>query len=183
MPLLPGAIRDKLAQADLSTDQIETLLNQKQLLDILLEIIDQTPPKAVKKIANWLNVDVQGYIAEQTDYDLDSIKLTGNNLIKLEALLSESKLSSSAAKEVLYLLLKEDKDPEVLAKDNNLLQVSDSSEIEKIVDEVIASNESAAQDVRNGETKAIGFVGQVMKASKGQANPSVVSKLLNKKLE
>ena len=184
LPMLPNAIRSKLIQAGLSPAQIETLLNQKQLLDILLEIIDQTPPKAIKKIANWLNVDVQGYIAEQTEYDLDSIKLTGNNLIKLEALLSESKLSSSAAKEILYLLLKEDKDPEALARDNNLLQVSDSGEIEKIVDAVIASNESAAQDIRNGETKAIGFlVGQVMKASKGQANPSVVSKLLNQKLQ
>jgi aspartyl-tRNA(Asn)/glutamyl-tRNA(Gln) amidotransferase subunit B len=181
--MLPNAIRSKLIQAGLSPAQIETLLNQKQLLDILLEIIDQTPPKAIKKIANWLNVDVQGYIAEQTEYDVDSIKLTGNNLIKLEALLSESKLSSSAAKEILYLLLKEDKDPEALARDNNLLQVSDSGEIEKIVDEVIVSNESAAQDVRNGETKAIGFlVGQVMKASKGQANPGIVSKLLNQKL-
>jgi aspartyl-tRNA(Asn)/glutamyl-tRNA(Gln) amidotransferase subunit B len=183
LPMLPNAIRSKLIQAGLSPAQIETLLNQKQLLDILLEIIDQTPPKAIKKIANWLNVDVQGYIAEQTEYDVDSIKLTGNNLIKLEALLSESKLSSSAAKEILYLLLKEDKDPEALARDNNLLQVSDSGEIEKIVDEVIVSNESAAQDVRNGETKAIGFlVGQVMKASKGQANPGIVSKLLNQKL-
>lgn len=184
MPIMPSEIRKKLSYAGLNTGQIETLLNQKQLLNVLLEIIDEANQKQLKKIANWLSVDVQGYITEQIDLDLDSLKLTGVNLLSLESLVSSNKLSSSGAKEVLYLLLKEDSNPESLAKIHNLLQVSDTGEIEKIVDEVIAANPGPAEEVRGGETKVIGFlVGQVMKQSKGQANPGVVSKLLNQKLQ
>ena len=69
------------------------------------------------------------------------------------------------------------------AKDKGYVQVSDSGAIEKIADQVIAENPKAVEDIKNGETKAIGFlVGQVMKLSKGQANPSMAQELLQKKI-
>ena len=74
-------------------------------------------------------------------------------------------------------------DPEKVAQQKNLLQVSDAGAITKIVTQVLAENEKAASDVRNGEMKAIGFlVGQVMKASKGAANPALATELIKKEL-
>jgi aspartyl-tRNA(Asn)/glutamyl-tRNA(Gln) amidotransferase subunit B len=104
-------------------------------------------------------------------------------LIKLSQMVEDNKLSSTAAKEVLAELLKTGEDPEKIAEAKNLLQVSDEGEIIKIVDQVLAENEKAAADVKNGEMKAIGFlVGQVMKASKGKANPALATELIKKQL-
>jgi aspartyl-tRNA(Asn)/glutamyl-tRNA(Gln) amidotransferase subunit B len=98
-------------------------------------------------------------------------------------LVAANKLSSTAAKEVLAELLKSGGDPETIAADKKLLQVSDEGAIAKIVEQVLNDNPQAAEDVKNGETKAIGFlVGQVMKASKGQANPSLAQDLIKSQL-
>ncbi|MEJ0073547.1 MAG: hypothetical protein WDN27_05765 [Candidatus Saccharibacteria bacterium] len=104
-------------------------------------------------------------------------------LIKLSQMVEDNKLSSTAAKEVLAEVLKSGADPERVASDKNLLQVSDEGEIIKIVDQVLAENAKAAEDVRNGEMKAIGFlVGQVMKLSQGKANPALATDLIKKQL-
>jgi aspartyl-tRNA(Asn)/glutamyl-tRNA(Gln) amidotransferase subunit B len=97
----------------------------------------------------------------------------------------ENKLSSTTAKEIFAELLKRDQNPEEVAKNKNLLQVSDTGEIEKIVDEVLASNEAAqaVADIKSGSDKAIGFlVGLVMKKSAGKANPGIVNKIIKEKL-
>jgi len=75
------------------------------------------------------------------------------------------------------------RDPEVIAVEMKLIQVSDETAIEKIVDKVIKENPKAAEDVKNGEVKAIGFlVGQVMAKSQGQANPQIAQQLIKKSL-
>jgi aspartyl-tRNA(Asn)/glutamyl-tRNA(Gln) amidotransferase subunit B len=80
-------------------------------------------------------------------------------------------------------VLKSGADPETVASERNLLQVSDEGEIIRIVQQVLADNPKAAGDVQNGETKAIGFlVGQVMKASQGKANPALATELIKKQL-
>lgn len=74
--------------------------------------------------------------------------------------------------------------PKKIAEQKNLIQVSDTGELEKIVTDVLAANQKAAEDVKNGEMKAIGFlVGQVMKASKGKANPGIVQQIIKTQLE
>jgi aspartyl-tRNA(Asn)/glutamyl-tRNA(Gln) amidotransferase subunit B len=104
-------------------------------------------------------------------------------LIKLSQMVEDKKLSSTAAKEVLAEVLKSGADPEKVAAEKNLLQVSDEGEIIKIVDQVLAENAKAAEDVKNGEMKAIGFlVGQVMKLSQGKANPALATDLIKKQL-
>ena len=183
MPILPPEIRELLRNAGLHADQIETLLNQKELLEILLSVQTQTSKDQLRKIANWLSVDVQGYIQEKTGYDFTKLKLTGQNLMHLTNLVQQSSISSSSAKEIIYVLIEKGGETEKIAQELNLMQVSNTAELEEIVSTVIEANESAAQDVRNGEAKAIGFlVGQVMKESKGQANPQIVNKILRDKL-
>ena len=125
---------------------------------------------------------MQGTITagEQTweDFTIDA-----SRLIKLSEMTAANKLSSTAAKEVLLVILQSSQGPEDVAKEKNLLQISDEGAIRAIVKTVIAENAAAAQDVKNGEMKAIGFLtGQVMKASKGQANPALAQKLIKEEL-
>jgi aspartyl-tRNA(Asn)/glutamyl-tRNA(Gln) amidotransferase subunit B len=98
-------------------------------------------------------------------------------------MIADNKLSSSAAKEVLNELLAHGGSPEQIAEAKNLLQVSDESAIAAIVERVLSENPKAADDVKAGEVKAIGFlVGQVMKASQGKANPGLAQQLIKKQL-
>ena len=92
-------------------------------------------------------------------------------------------LNSWAADEVLVIMIETGKDPEDIAKSKKLLQVSDESEIEKIVDKVISSNQSAVGDYQKGNENSLQFlVGQVMKLSSGQANPQLARDMLKKKI-
>jgi aspartyl-tRNA(Asn)/glutamyl-tRNA(Gln) amidotransferase subunit B len=98
---------------------------------------------------------------------------------------ANSELSSTSAKEVFNALLRGGTDPRKIAEEKNLLQVSDTGAIETIVDEVLAdpAAQKAVEDIKAGNDKAIGFlVGQVMKKSKGQANPALAQKLIRDQL-
>jgi aspartyl-tRNA(Asn)/glutamyl-tRNA(Gln) amidotransferase subunit B len=107
------------------------------------------------------------------------------NFVLLSQLVVDDKLNSTAAKEVLSIMLVNGGNPEQIATDRNLIQVSDTGLIETIVDEVLADSASqqAAADVKAGEMKAIGYlVGQIMKRSQGKANPKMAQDMLRKKL-
>jgi len=106
-------------------------------------------------------------------------------LIELAEMTEKSEVSSTNAKELFNELLAGATDPRKLAEEKNLLQVSDESAIAAIVDEVLNDPASAASiaDIKAGKDKAIGYlVGQVMKKSKGQANPSLAQKLIRERL-
>jgi aspartyl-tRNA(Asn)/glutamyl-tRNA(Gln) amidotransferase subunit B len=106
------------------------------------------------------------------------------NLGKLISLISKNTISGKIAKDIFPEMLKTDKDPNVIVKENNLVQISDSSELESIVDKILDANPKDVQDYLGGKEKAIGFfVGQIMKESKGKANPQIVNGLLKNKLE
>jgi len=178
--ITPSKVRQQLAESGVQSQHIETLLEQPLLLDVVLSL-DTDDKKAIQKISSWSCVDVVGM--SEGDSEIKKINFGASNLLDLYRLLADNKLSSTAAKQVLEVMLTAGGSPQAIAEDNNLIQQSDESEIEAIVDTVIATNESAANDVRAGEVKAIGFlVGQVMKQSKGKANPQIVNKLLRDKL-
>jgi aspartyl-tRNA(Asn)/glutamyl-tRNA(Gln) amidotransferase subunit B len=110
---------------------------------------------------------------------------SGRNLVKLSEMIGGGKLSSTAGKEVFAQMLNSDDDPETIAKAKNLIQVSDTAEIEKIVAQILSAPDSqkAVSDIKSGNDKAIGFlVGQVMKASQGKANPALAQKLIRTKI-
>ena len=101
-------------------------------------------------------------------------------LVKLK---DEDKINSSAMQQIFNAMLEEDKDPETLAKEMNLIQVSDSGFLEPIVDEIIKNNPDEVKRYKEGKKQLIGFfVGQAMKASKGKANPKLVKDLITEKL-
>jgi aspartyl-tRNA(Asn)/glutamyl-tRNA(Gln) amidotransferase subunit B len=109
-------------------------------------------------------------------------------LLELAKLAADNKLSSTNAKQIFLYLFDEDskgKTPERIAQEQNLLQVSDEGAIAAIVDEVLAEPASAKAiaDIQSGNDKAIGYlVGQIMKQSKGQANPGLAQKLIRERL-
>lgn len=183
MPILPDEIRNKLQAIQLDPQSIETLLDEMPAgLFIASLLDDNSATPLVKRVANWMVGEVLGLIGNgKVSWDI--IKLEKNGLLKLAEMAESNKVSSTGAKSVLLKLITDGGDPEKIAEENNLLQVSDEAEIANVVAQVLADNPQAAQDVKDGEMKAIGFlVGQVMKASKGKANPSLAQELIKKQL-
>lgn len=178
--MMPDEITEKLSALGLSSMQIGTLLMQPLFVHVVMSCLDT--PEDAKRIANWLIGPVQEKLSKG-EWTEDALNLDADSLIKLSGMVGTNTLSSSAAKEVLLEIVEHGGDPEAVADAKNLLQVSDTSELEAIVANVLKTNEKAAQDVRNGEMKAIGFlVGQVMKASQGKANPGAVQEIIKQQL-
>lgn len=182
-PKLVTEVRSSLLNAGLSRTQIEALINEPRLALLQLEVIeDVEDTKLQKRVANWLSSEVVAYTREES-FDWSGFTLGSGQLQELAQMAEDDELSSTAAKQVLYEMMASTEAPRKIAEDKDLLQMSDTSELEVIIDRVINDNPKAAQDVRDGEGRAIGFlVGQVMKESSGQANPQVVKTLLNERL-
>ncbi len=185
MPALPNDLRLRLKDLNLDPSAIETLVEEIPAGKLVLELLDA--PQAhdsshVKRIANWLVSEVQAVLTEG-DNSWDNLQLNSAHLITLSEMTQANKVSSTGAKAVLREMLQTDSQPEKIAADKNLFQVSDEAEIAAIVAQVLSENPQAAKDVKNGEMKAIGFlVGQVMKQSKGKANPTLAQDLIKKQL-
>lgn len=182
MPLLPMALRDKFASLGMDKNQVDTILDEPDLASLILYLTEAHDQKTTKTIANWSLGQLQRLKSEgRVDWPQVSNNL--EQLVKLAAMVDGGNLSSSAARELLEEIIVNGSDPAVLAADKGLIQVSDEADLVMIVEEVISNNQKAADDIKNGEMKAIGFlVGQVMKTSQGRANPSVVQELIKKQL-
>ncbi|HMH31370.1 MAG TPA: Asp-tRNA(Asn)/Glu-tRNA(Gln) amidotransferase subunit GatB, partial [Methylomirabilota bacterium] len=182
MPELPDDYRQKFRAIDIDTSVIEDILASPQAAAMVARILKKGSPEDARRIAFWM-MQLGEERAEDTEISQNTKPITDEQFIKLSQMVSDNKLSSTAAKDVLSEMLKTSQDPESIAKTKNLFQVSDEGVIAKIVEQVLADNAKAAEDVKNGEMKAIGFlVGQVMKLSKGTANPSLAQELIKKQL-
>ncbi|MCA9329015.1 Asp-tRNA(Asn)/Glu-tRNA(Gln) amidotransferase subunit GatB [Candidatus Saccharibacteria bacterium] len=190
VPTLPNFWRTKLLNLGLDTSQIDILIDAEvddisvSYLSILESHIDQK--EYAKQLANWfVNIEIPLRNNQESKVMLDN-KGRQNLYSNISSLLEQNKLSSSNAKLLIQKLLctsKLPEDVEKYASEQGFIQVSDTDEIEKIVIDVISANPSASEDVRNGQVKAIGFlVGQIMKASKGKANPEIAQQIIKKHL-
>ena len=187
--MLPGEYREKLSVLNVDKSVVYTIMNFKPYADAVLSALDSRSVSAARRIANWFASVNTTETVEWGDYDaIDVSDMMPNveGLIKLSDLVDHGELSSTAAKEVFgAVILNRTDDPREFAEKEHLLQVSDESAIAAIVDEVLSDPASAASiaDIKAGKDKAIGYlVGQVMKRSKGQANPSLAQKLIREKL-
>jgi aspartyl-tRNA(Asn)/glutamyl-tRNA(Gln) amidotransferase subunit B len=135
-----------------------------------------------KKIANWIIADLFGLLNE-AGIELQESRIAPAQLGGLVKLIDAGTISGKQAKTVLQMMFSTGKDADAIAKEKGLEQVSDTGALEAVVDEVIAENAEAADKVRAGNLGTIGFlVGQVMKKTRGQANPQIVNELLRSKL-
>ncbi|MDQ5913715.1 MAG: aspartyl-tRNA(Asn)/glutamyl-tRNA(Gln) amidotransferase subunit [Patescibacteria group bacterium] len=184
LPAMPAEIRLALGPLNLNYSQQETIVESPDLAMVIMEVIKSgTPLQHQKRIANWLQIYSSSASNEDDRDSSAQINLKPQSLIKLSEMVEAGSLNSSAAKDILAQLIIQDKDPEQLAEELNLIQISDSNELERIVDQVMKDNPKPVLDLKSGEEKAIGFiVGQVMKISGGKANPAEAQKIIRSKI-
>ncbi len=139
--------------------------------------------KFAKPLANLIINDVTAWLNAHEGTALADTPLTAARALALVKLMADDAISSKQGKEVFAAIFDEDADPEAIVEARGMKQVSDTGAIEAVVDEVIAANPDEVARYREGNTKVIGFfVGQCMKAMKGQGNPKIINELLAKKL-
>ncbi len=135
-----------------------------------------------KAISNWIMSELLREL-KNADKDIEDCPVTPENLAQLLRMVHDNTISGKIAKTVFEEMVKSGKPPQTVVQEKNLVQISDEGALGTILDEVIAANPKPAEQYRSGEDKVIGFlVGQVMKASKGKANPGLVNKMLQEKL-
>ena len=135
-----------------------------------------------KKVSNWLMVETMRLLKEH-NMEVEDIKFSPVNLARLIDLTEAGKINSNVAKRVFEVVFENDTDPERYVEENGLAVVNDESAIKATVEEIIKANPQAVEDYHNGKEKALGaLMGQTMRATKGKANPAIVSKLLKELL-
>jgi aspartyl-tRNA(Asn)/glutamyl-tRNA(Gln) amidotransferase subunit B len=133
--------------------------------------------------ANWVVGDLMGLL-NAAGNDIESSPISAVHLGELVALINKGELSGKLAKEILPKMFETGEAAAAIMEREGLKQISDTGALEKIADEVIAANPKQVEQYKGGKVALMGFlVGQMMKASRGQANPAVVSEVLKRKLD
>ena len=158
-----------------------TLTEDRYLADFFEEIAKEAGN--VKAASNLVLSEVLRILNEQSIY-IKEFTVSASCLAELIKLKEDDKINSSAMQKIFNAMLDENKPAEELAKEMNLIQVSDSGFLEDLVDEIIKNNPAEVERFRGGKKQLMGFfVGQAMKASKGKANPKMITQMVSKKLE
>ena len=182
MPELPVKRKERfINELSLPEYDAEVLTSQKDIADYFEEVLKET--NNTKIASNWVMGDVLKIINEQK-LEFSKFPVSPSNLGKLINLIGTNKISSKIAKDVFPIMLENDQDPNIIVKEQNLLQITDTSAIESAIDNVINNNPGQVEEFKSGKEKVIGFfVGQVMKETKGKANPQLVNEILREKLK
>ncbi|HSY09919.1 MAG TPA: Asp-tRNA(Asn)/Glu-tRNA(Gln) amidotransferase subunit GatB [Candidatus Dormibacteraeota bacterium] len=159
----------------------ETFVNDVPLGNYFEQIARQS--KNPKLIANWVINNLRAKLTE-SQTKLTDLKFKSEGIIELVGLVGSTTISSASAQQVFTEMFETGKSPAAIVQEKGLAQVSDTGAIEKFCDEVIAANPGPANDFKSGKTAALNFLkGQVMKLSKGKANPNLIGEILEKKLK
>ena len=157
------------------------LIQSKELADFFEETVKHF--KDANEVSNWIMGDVLRRLND-SGLEIEDLKFGPKDLADLIDLVNGDKISNNIGKKVLRDMFETGKSPEKIVKEKGLIQISDEGELEKIVDKVLSENEQSIIDYRNGKDRALGFlVGQVMKATRGKANPQMVNQIVREKLE
>jgi len=183
LPDLPNSIREKLTIINIEKKVVEDLLDRPESIPPILDVLSRGDSEAARRAAFWF-IHSKPADQEQGDNAVSASNVDTSKIIALSSMVDKNELSSTSARSVFDKMLASGGEPQEIAQQLNLVQVSDEGEIEKIVVQVIAENPQAAEDVKNGEVKAIGYlVGQVMAKSQGKANPGLSQEMIKKQLE
>ena len=182
MPALPKELFDKyVTEYKLTPYDANNLTDSKEIALFFEEII--THNKNYKSVANWIMGDIKSYLNEN-GVQIDAFPIPAIKISELINLIDDGKVSSSAASQKLFPELLESKESvQEIAERLNIIQVSNEGDLSSFIDEVIRSNSSEVERYKNGEKQLVGFfMGQLMKVSKGKADPKVANSLLRDKL-
>jgi len=182
LPELPGIkLKRMMDEYDLSVDDGLFLTSSPAMADFYEECArsSENPRLSI----NWIMGDL-AYNLKNSGKDISECPVTAQQLSALIRIIDSGEISGKIAKTVFEEMFRTAEDPASIIKRMELVQVSDTASLEPVIDAVVAANPKQVEEFRSGKTKVIGFfVGQVMKNTKGQANPKVVNKLLQKKLQ
>lgn len=181
LPELPDARRQRLTEVcGLSSYDAGVITATRAMADYFDAVCNAGAD--AKLAANWLMGDVSKHLNAEGKAIADML-IQANQLADLIQLIGKGTISSKIAKTVFEEMWKTGDDPAKIVEEKGLVQITDTKAIEEIVDRVIADNPKPVEDYKGGNKKSIGFlVGQVMKLSKGKANPGMVNQLLAQKL-
>jgi aspartyl-tRNA(Asn)/glutamyl-tRNA(Gln) amidotransferase subunit B len=131
-----------------------------------------------KLVSNWIMGDVLRRLKDE-EMEIEDTSLTPKALGQLIAIVKDGKINNNTGKKVLKEMFDTGKDPETIVKEQGLVQISDEGELKGIIEKILNENEQSIIDFKNGKDRALGFlVGQIMKASRGKANPQLVNKMV-----
>ena len=181
MPELPGAMKHRFVAEYGISHYDASLLTASHALAAYFEATAKQSGQG-KLAANWINGEVAATLNRE-EKDISDAPISPERLTGLLARIADNTLSSKLAKQVFEAMWTSELDADAIIERDGLKQISDSGAIEKMVDEVIAGNAKSVEEYRAGKEKALNaLVGQVMKASKGKANPAQVQDILKAKL-
>ena len=178
LPTLPEEKKKEyIEKLGLSEYDSELLISTDGMSAFFDETVKNTDD--VKTVVNFLIGDILAYL-NNNEIEFEDIKFNPKQLADLVNLMKGGDINLGIAKKVLNNMFESGDDPERIVEEKGLKQISDTGEIKKLVEQVLNDNPQVVEDLKNGKKKAGGFVvGQVMRATKGQANPGVVNKLIN----
>ena len=181
LPEMPAKRRERyINELELPEYDAMVLTQTKEMSDFFDATIENGAD--AKLASNWLMGEVSAYLNSEK-LELNQSKLTPESLASMIQLIVDGTISSKIAKKVFQELMKNGGDPKVIVKEKGLIQLSDPAQLLPIINEVLDNNAQSIEDFKNGKDRAVGFlVGQIMKATKGQANPGVVNQLLKQEL-
>ncbi len=158
------------------------ITSSKDLADFFEECL-ATGYTNAKTVANWIMGDLLRLL-NVNGLEVNQCNIKPRHLSGMLKMIDSGTISGKIAKKVFEEMFESGKDPEIIVKEKGLVQISDEGAISSIVDEVLASNAKVVEDYLSGKENALGFlVGQVMKATKGKANPALVNKMLKEKIK
>ena len=181
---LPELLEEKkirfMNEFELSDYDADVLVADKGMASYYENVVQLT--KEPKLSANWVMGDLSAFLNKE-NLDIADSRVSHENLSKLIQRISDNTISGKIAKEIFEIMWDDNNDPDTIIEERGLKQVTDSSEIESLVDKILEDNPNQLSQFRSGKEKLFGFfVGQVMKASGGKANPSQVNEILKSKL-
>jgi aspartyl-tRNA(Asn)/glutamyl-tRNA(Gln) amidotransferase subunit B len=181
IPELPEQKRERfVAEHDIPEYDAGVLTASQSMAKYYEECVALHPHP--KTISNWIMGDLSREL-KNDDREIEDCPVSPGALVGLLQLIDKGTINGKMAKTVFEDMYQTGKPAEEIVKQKGMVQISDSSAIDKLIDEVLANSPKQLESYRNGKETIIGyFVGQVMKASKGQANPAVVNQLLKDKL-
>lgn len=181
LPELPDQkIRRFVSELGLPEYDASLLTEEKSVAEWFEDVVSSGgQPKAV---SNWMMGDLMRFLHEENK-QISACQIKPEQLAEMLKLIDNGTISGKIAKTVFDEMYRTGKDPETIVRDKGLVQITDSSEIESAVDEIISKSPNEVARYRAGDEKLLGFfVGQIMKTTKGKANPLVLNNLLKKKL-
>ena len=181
IPELPDTRRERLiTEHELPAHDVGIIISSLDVAEFFDATIAKFPD--AKTVSNWIMGELLRLLNAK-GIELRQSKITPDSFTKLLELIKKGTISHKMGKEVFEIMFEEGKEPEQIIKEKSFVQISDTGQLNQIIADVIAKNPKSVADYQAGKKQAIGFlVGQVMMATKGQANPGVVNSMLQEKL-